>query len=133
SPSRSSGGPNTANRCTSPRTAATSVLLSLFLDINAPVRLDNNESPPRTTLYIDYIRRQRHDLVTRVSHPKGRGRASGLAKVRIGWEPTLDLGRNAPALEATRLTGELAFLAPLPTNAGSVPSRLRHHRQHRLH
>ena len=31
--------------------------------------------------------------------------------VRIGWEPPLELGRKAePALGATRLRGELAFL-----------------------
>jgi hypothetical protein len=42
--------------------------------------------------------------------------------VRIGWEPTLDLGRKAdPALGATRLRGELAFLAPLPTDAPALP------------
>ena len=57
--------------------------------------------------------------------------------VRIGWEPTLDLGRKAdPALGATRLRGELAFLAPLPTDAAGAPAEsaiLRQHRQHRLH
>jgi hypothetical protein len=48
--------------------------------------------------------------------------------VRIGWEPTLDLGRKAdPALGATRLRGELAFLAPLPTDAAGLmqPALLR--------
>jgi hypothetical protein len=41
--------------------------------------------------------------------------------VRIGWEPALDLGRKAePALGATQPTGELAFLAPLPTDAPTL-------------
>ena len=43
--------------------------------------------------------------------------------VRIGWEPTLDLGRKA-------------FLAPLPTDAAGAPAEsaiLRQHRQDRLH
>ena len=48
------GGPNTANRCICRGTAAISVLLSLFLDINATIRLDKNESPTRATLHISH-------------------------------------------------------------------------------
>src|SRR5262245_7276397 len=52
SPARSSGGPNTANRCTCPgtRAAAISVLLSLFLDINA-----NDSTKKRITYANDII------------------------------------------------------------------------------
>src|SRR5262249_33706446 len=62
------------NRCTCPGTAAISVLLSLFLDINATVRLDKKANHRRQR----YYRRYRHELATRVS-PLDLGRKAFLA------------------------------------------------------